>query len=275
MKKVLLLIMVLGICSVAMGQELPIPKLMPYDNGRTTLDGDLSDWDGEISWLALGWPANPEGQTAGGATDITSASYAVRWDAGGIFYAVTVTDTVPIYLPYVPGADPPQPSTWNNHDHLEVFIDSANTNWPGEYAYSGSNGSAFADAQQFIISPDPCGPVGSSQTVMGWPGVYPSAASVIDPTVALAVNGDTVTYEIYCAAQQTAGIPFALQMGYTVGVDIGAVSWDGANYAMLTANQVPNKWRFASAMQDWILIPEPITIVLLGFGGVALIRRSK
>lgn len=287
MRKVLAFIVVLCVCSTAMGQLLPIPKLMRKDLGRTTLDGDLSDWVGEISWLPLGYPDNPVGQTAGGATDMSNAAYAVRWDPCGIYYAVTVTDTVPIYLPYTPETYPenPSPSAWNNHDHLELFIDAANTNF-ANYAYSGSTGIgsdfSYADAQQHIISPDPCGPPGSTQDVMGWPGLYPSQRNVFDPVIMLTVDGFTLNYEIYVPSQQPAGTPLLLHIGRTVGADMAIVSHNGVvfesggvSYAMVTANQHPAKWLNAVGLQDWILIPEPVTMVLLGLGGVALIRRKK
>ena len=100
--------------------------------------------------------------------------------------------------------------------------------------------------------------------------------------IAVAINGFTLTYEIYCAAQQPAGTPLTLQIGDMVGADIAIVSHDGVvfegggvSYQMVQANQAPAKWLNAVMLQDWIIIPEPVTVLLLGLGSVALIRRKQ
>ena len=267
MRKLLVVAMLLASSGVAWGQ-LPPPKSMPY--GAKTIDGDLSDWTG-ADWLTLG-AGNPDGGiTYGSATDLTNARYSCTWSETGLYVAVQLTDTVPVY-------EAVPPSNWDSADFIAVYIDSANTNYVN-YAYGGSTGPglvhAFADAQHYIISPDPCGPVGSTWSVVGWWYYSPADVGVIAPTVALAIDGDRLMYEIYCPAQQPVGTPLPLLPGMMIGLDLAALSNDGMTYSWHQANSVGNKWNDAASLQDWVLIPEPVTLALLSLGGLSLIRRKK
>lgn len=262
MKKVLALVMVLGICSVAMGQ-LPPPKLMPEDLGRTTVDGNLGDWAaGDTPWLVLG-AGNPDGGlTWGASTDQSNAKYAVRWDAGGIYFALQVDDSAQVF-------NPAQPN-WNNPDHIELFTDFTNGNFAG-YAYGGTSG-AFSDAQQTML--EQADGLGGVWFGSGFPFVAPVAPVVGVSTIV----GNTYNYEAYISSIDGTLAAFPLAIGMTVGADAAAVSWNGTTYSFLQANNVGGKFANAVAFQDWILvpgIPEPITMVMLGLGGVALIRRKK
>ena len=269
MKKTMVLIMVLGMGTMAFGQ-LPAPKLMPRAIGpdAVTLDGDLGDWAG-ADWLTLG-AGNPDGGvTWGAATDLTNAKYAARWDVGGIYLAVSLVDTVAVYEPF-------PPSGWNSSDRIEVYIDSTNSDYEGYVEWGATYGAAGAydDAQWYVMSPDPCGDVGSTWQGLGWLGHTPASLGHPAATVALSITGSLLEYEIFCPAQFN-GLPIGLGYLQTVGVDVAALSNDGTTYAMLQANNVGGKFNDAADFQDWTLIPEPMTMILLGLGGVALIRRKR
>ena len=254
MKKVIALIVVLGISTMASG-GLPAPMIMPkaFGGDAVTVNGDLSDW-ASAAWVPLNFVL------CGLGTDVSDAQYAARWDDNGIYMAVTLTDTVPVY-------ESNPAANWNTDDHLEVYVDSANTNYVG-YAYSPS-GLPYGDAQQYVVRPDPLALPGTWQ-VLGWPGIAPP----LPATVALQITGSLMEYEMYIPAQYQQA-PIGLTFGSTVGLDLAYLSNSITTYVMLQNNDVGGKFNDASAMQDWILIPEPITMVLLGLGGVALIRRKK
>ena len=267
MRKLATFIVTLILTNLAFAQ-LPPPKSMLY--GAKTIDGDLSDWAG-ADWLTLG-AGNPDGgATWGAATDLTNAKYSCTWDESGFYVAVQLTDTVPTYESLNNGYFP---TWWNSTDQIEVYVDSANTNY-AYYSYGGSSGFSFADAQQYIISPDPCGLVGSTWAILGWMNTATLArAGVITPIMALATEGYTLTYEVHCPAQQPAGTALPLSLGMTVGLDVTAMSNDGTTYSLLSANDAIGKWYYAGEFQDWILAPEPLTITLLSLGGLALLRRK-
>lgn len=260
MKKIMVLIVVLGMGTMALG-ALPAAKLMPRAIGpdAVTVDGDLGDWAG-ADWLILG-AGNPEGGvTWGEATDVSNAKYAARWDAGGIYVAAMCTDTVPVWTANDTG--------WNDSDRCEIYMDATNSNLEG-YAEIGTSG-AQSDAQHHIVG---LSGVASHWATCGMIGGSPPPGPV--PTIVTSVAGNTYMYEAYCPSYDGTLAPFGLSLGMTVGLDVGMLSNDGATYSMLQANNVGGKFNDAAGFQDWTLIPEPVTMVLLGLGGVALIRRKR
>lgn len=261
MKKVLTQIMVLGICSVALAQ-LPSVKPMPKAASvlAVTVDGDLSEWTGSSTWLVLGNSSPEGGFSLGAATDMSNAKYAVRWDDGGFYFAATMTDTVQVFAP--------SNVAWNNPDRIEAYADFTNSDFGG-YAYAGTTG-PFSDAQETVVGQ--ADGLGGLWLSNGWPGPGPLHGP---PIAACQIVGSTYNYELYVPAINPLTNPIVLALGMTVGADLAAVSWDGATYSFVQANSVPGKWNNAAAMQNWILVPEPLTLVLLGAAGLALRRRKR
>ena len=97
--------------------------------GSAKVDGDLSDWSG-AAWVPLN--VNYDGA---GASDVTEAYYAAKWQSNKVYVAVKVNDTAHYFTTNY--------SSWNGRDAVEVYIHTDNT---GDANY---NTSGWTSAQQY------------------------------------------------------------------------------------------------------------------------------
>ena len=258
MKKLLILAMVLGMSCAAFGQVWEIPQ------GSATIDADLSDWAG-ATWIPMTVVAY------GNPADISNAQMAVRWDPNNIYAALTVDDAA---LNLSQGV-----ITWNGQDDLEVYINANNDD------AAGYNSTGWVSAQQYFVGPNgTLPPPGLSATAgtgtwtdLGSLHPLPSATFPnAEIEIATSVVGPTITYEMRVPAfsDMANGVLQNLAVNDVVGFDI-VVADLGSSYGWLGINAVGSKFANASAFQDWTLVPEPSTMVLLGLGAVVLLARKK
>jgi len=100
------------------------------DDGSVSVDGDLSEWRGS-EFVALD-------KTYSGASPITDAAYAVRWDGSTnqFYVAVKVNDPTHVLLDMY--------DEWNTQDGVEIYV---HTTGGEPYAYEDTQ----STAQQYVI----------------------------------------------------------------------------------------------------------------------------
>lgn len=237
MKKVLALIMVLSIGSTVFGYDLinQGPYATP-DIGAITLDGDLSDWSASTPVLTYGdWYPDP---TPGNGTTTTSR-YAWN-DAADLIYIGIVSEEV--------------------DGVLEI----------GGMSLDSSHMSTGLGSQtEFTQFNTGTGVVGSIVNQVGVAGnPTPVAACGLDG------NGDLVV-EVAMSLSNGGGI---LSVGNIVWAysDMAKSDWSSADSQCLDNGYLSQYNRayieFATQLE---LVPEPCTMILLGLGSVALIRRKR
>ena len=107
-------VLVLAVASAALADhDITIPYEAP--EGTAVINGVLDDW-ADATWILLDEDYNA------GATDVTSAKYALRWnDAENLLYfAVEVVDTHHVLNLLINRA------SWDTLDDIEVSIDGGN-----------------------------------------------------------------------------------------------------------------------------------------------------
>ena len=270
MKKVLALIVVLGIGSMAFG-VVPADKTMPRADVAPVIDGDLSEWQTNGCWYPMDVVAY------GAPEDMSNVYMAARWDENNVYMAVTLYDS-DLQL----GQDD---IAWNGQDDIEVYIDPQNLDTVGYNLPAGDipPSTRHEDIQQWFIGPRGDNPGGVSPVWTGetWYDLgsfpLPIDGNGITCATVVAANGQ-ITYEaqIPTYSKRSEGLLHTLEYGCVIGFDIVAAGKGSTgSYCWMGLHDTGGKYTNAAAMQNWILIPEPCTMILLGLGSVALIRRKK
>ena len=260
MKKVLALIMVLSMSSIAFGQ---IPeKCMVHADDPITIDGDLSEWEVGGNW-------QPQTTVAYGAPDdISDAMIAVKWDASNVYLAVMLSDTDLMLGDY--------DLAWNGQDDIEIYIDGDNTDTEGYNTLEG-----WEHTQQWFLGPRGDVPDGTSANWTGeeWfdLGSFPLPPDGYGIEAATNVVGERIMYEARIPsynARSTGGVRTMLE-GCVIGFDVVIAGKSATGYGWMGDDLNGSKYMNAGQMDNYTLVPEPCTMVLLGLGSLALIRRKK
>ena len=279
MRKLLVLTMVLAMSGVAMGvQNMAGGYIKPLGLDTITIDKDQSDWYaiGDLDWLEFG---GSESATSSGTQ--ANGKLTARWAPDGIYILGIVSDDS-MYN----GPAGPDPFDWikNGMDAIEVYWNSDDVHGTSvdpaplqteAQSYVLGDGTS---SNSFFLQPtgptDPCG--------WPWGNVVPNVlenGATGQEDIWHPASGDPFdgyAYELFLPALANDGTsPSALAAFDTVGLDVTFVSGDPCDYSRYTGPGGDADPFDSSGWSSYTLVPEPITMTLLGLGGLALIRRKK
>jgi hypothetical protein len=208
------------------------PAVIPA--GAVNVDGDLSDWTG-ASWTAINqvYEGNP--------SDILSASYAARWQAGKIYLAVKVQDNA---HHFTDGYG----ESYDIHDGIEIYLHTDN-NAALDYPNC-------AAAQEYIL-----GIKSTNQTqlwsALGNGSMYPTNMLKWSDgllgglgVAAGSVDGEWIYYEVQLTpftylgiVGGTSNLVTTLDGGEVIGLDVNVVGHNGSAFTgVKSENPTPQKF---------------------------------
>ena len=259
MKKFIVLVLVLGLASAAMAagtitlnRDVPLTGTAPNVNG-TIAAGEWSDalaipFD-TVTVLANGGAAFQGGN---GAAPDYDATYYMKWDSSNLYIAVDVVDDSYI-------EDPSPGDGTNNGDEAQLGF-TLGTPSSGSAVIWDFAASTIGGGSAQIHEHDPWGHGGYGVPVASQiAGAVGGPGYVIEVAIAWADLGYTPVlndvHSMYLIS------PDFDSDGMTSTMSIGEGTWFGEYIP-------PN-------MNTMTLVPEPATMLLLGLGGLALIRRKR
>jgi hypothetical protein len=210
------------------------PNQIPI--GIVTVDGNLSDWNGDVEWRELDeiyW---------GSPNDVSEGRFALQWDpnANKIYAAVIAYDSNHVFLDeYV---------HWDASDRLEIYSQGdaeGGTGWVGVYDV----------AQQYYVAPNTTG--GSWAT---W-AFGETLGEDVGLEYAVVVNGDEIVYEVGVRAFDNYGgfsggdtIVTDLEVGHVVGFDVVVCTRRSNGFGMLSENLMTGKSGDAEQFARYVLV---------------------
>jgi hypothetical protein len=275
LRKVLIMVMVLAMSSVAMG-TMAGGLIKPLGGDVITIDKDQSDWYAiaDLDWLEFGGSASA---TSSGTQ--ANGKLAARWAPDGIYMLAIVSDD----SMYNGAATSPFDWIKNGMDAIEVYWNSDDVD-----GTSVSPAPLQTEAQSYVLGDGTSSnsffvqPTGPTNSDWPWgnavPNVLPNGAIGQEDIYKLA-NGDPwpgYAYELFLPALDNTGlVASVLSAGDTVGLDVTFASGDTTDYSRYTGPGGDADPFDSSGWSSYTLVPEPITMTLLGLGGLVMIRRKK
>jgi hypothetical protein len=188
--------------------------------GSVTVDGNLSDWAG-ATWTSLNQYYDPL-EDPQAASDVTDASYAVKWSADKVYVAVKVQDTAHKLLDSY--------TNWYGRDAIEIYLHTTGN--------AGADYPRCEAAQQYSIGVKANG--ADVWAVLGNGEMYPNVLSILSGAEYCVAKGHAegdwlyyevamTPYEFLGVVRSTPSIVSPLAVGDVIGVDVCVVSNDGTD----------------------------------------------